>query len=57
MHIDFAHAVVATALMLLTIFVMRKTGLADASKEKAFDWKTFAGVLVVMFILNVIWPY
>lgn len=57
MHLDLAHAVVSAALILLTIFVMRKTGLADATKEKTFDWKIFLGVLVVMFIVNLLWPY
>lgn len=57
MHFDLAHAAVSAALILLTIFVMRKTGLADATKEKTFDWKIFLGVLVVMFIVNLVWPY
>ncbi|CAA6679900.1 MULTISPECIES: hypothetical protein [unclassified Lentimonas] len=57
MHFDLAHAVVSAVLILLTIFVMRKTGIADTAKKKAFDWKLFLGVLVVMFILNLIWPY
>jgi len=57
MHLDLAHAVVSAALILLTIFVMRKTGLADATKERTFDWKIFLGVLVVMFIVNLLWPY
>lgn len=57
MHIDLAHAIVSAALILLTIFVMRKTGMADATKQKAFDWKIFLGVLVVMFVLNIVWPY
>lgn len=57
MHIDLAHAIVSAIAILLTIFVMRKTGLADATKEKAFDWKIFLGVLVVMFVVNMLWPY
>lgn len=56
MTFDFAHAVVSAVLILLTIYAMRKTGLADPSKEKAFDWKIFAGVLVVMLALNLLWP-
>lgn len=57
MQIDLAHAIVSAIAILLTIFVMRKTGLADATKEKAFDWKIFLGVLVVMFVVNMLWPY
>lgn len=57
MHIDLAHAIVSAALILLTIFVMRKTGMADATKQKTFDWKIFLGVCVVMFVLNIFWPY
>lgn len=57
MHIDLAHAIVSAVLILLTIFVMRKTGMADATKQKTFDWKIFLGVLVVMFVLNIVWPY
>lgn len=57
MHIDLAHAIVSAVLILSTIFVMRKTGMADATKQKTFDWKIFLGVLVVMFVLNIVWPY
>jgi hypothetical protein len=57
MHFDLAHAVVSAALILLTIYVMRKTGVADATREKTFDWKIFLGVIVVMFVFNMIWPF
>ena len=57
MHLNLAHAVVSAVLILMTIYVMRKTGMADATKEKKFDWKIFLGVVVMMFVFNVIWPY
>ncbi|WP_380058939.1 hypothetical protein ACFE33_15570 (plasmid) [Falsihalocynthiibacter sp. SS001] len=57
MQFDLTHAIISAVLIFLTIFVMRKTGLADPSKEKTFEWKIFLGVFVVMFVLNVIWPY
>lgn len=57
MHFDFAYAIVSAVLILLTIFGMRKTGLADATKKGWFDWKVFLGVFVVMFIFNLIWPF
>ncbi|GEM_PF-5490666 len=57
MHLNLAHAVISAMLILLTIFVMRKSGMADATKIKTFDWKIFLVVVVVMFVFNVIWPY
>lgn len=57
MHIDLAHAAVSAALILVVIFLMRTSGFAAAATEKRFDWKIFVGVFVVMFVLNLIWPY
>ncbi len=57
MSFDLAHAFVSALLILATIYLMRKTGMADATKTKTFDWKVFAGVMVVMFLLNIVWPY
>ena len=57
MHIDLAHAAVSAALILVAIFLMRTSGFAAAATETRFDWKIFVGIFVVMFVLNLIWPY
>lgn len=55
MHINLLHAVITGGLIYATIWGMRRFGLADAD-HKGFDWKLFAGIAVVVFVFNLIWP-
>ncbi len=59
MHFDFAHAAVAAILIFLTVWIMKKTGLSKQQEEgkHIWDWKIFFAVFIVMFVLNIVWPY
>lgn len=56
MHIDLVHALIATVLMLGTLFVLRKMNVAKAEDDRSFDWRVFVAVFAVMFAFNVLWP-
>lgn len=59
MHFDFAHAAVAAILIFVTVWIMKITGLSKQQGEgkHVWDWKIFFAVFIVMFLLNIIWPY
>ncbi len=58
MHFDLAHAAVAAILILLTIWILKKTGIIEQQEDNhhQWDWKLFFAVFFVMFIFNIIWP-
>ena len=57
MHFDLAHAIISGLIVSVTIFVMHETGIVDKERGRKFDWKMFSAIAVVVFILNIIWPY
>ena len=59
MHIDFAHALVAGLLIFATILGMQRAGLYVPHKDGGprWSWPLFGAILVVMFVLNLLWPY
>ncbi len=57
MHFDLAHAVVTVGLLLITQVVLQKTGVIGEGDERKFNWKSVVAMAVVVFILNLIWPY
>ena len=58
MHIDLAHALVTGVLVFGVMIGMQKAGLYVPHKEGGprWSWPLFAGIGVVVFILNLIWP-
>lgn len=56
MHFDLAHALVAAVLIILTIWGMRRFGLA-AAEGRNWDPKLFLALFLVLFVFNLIWPY
>ena len=58
MTFDFAHAVVSGVLIFLTIFAMHKMGLYKRRDEggPVWSWPLFFAIIVVMTVLNLIWP-
>lgn len=57
MHFDLAHAIVTVALIFATQFALQKTGVIGEDEERKFNWKSVVAIAVVVFILNLIWPY
>lgn len=57
MHFDLAHAVVTVALLIATMFILRKTGIIDDGEERRFSWKAVVAMALVVFVLNLVWPY
>ncbi|MCA0871964.1 hypothetical protein LCL97_14085 [Seohaeicola saemankumensis] len=55
MHFDALHAAVAAILIFATIWGMKRFGLAKRDTG-GWDWALFAGVFVVIFLFNLIWP-
>ncbi len=58
MHFDLAHALIAGVLIFATMIGMQKTGLYTPHKEGGprWSWPLFAGIFMVLFIFNLIWP-
>ena len=56
MHFDLAHAIVTVALLMATLFILRKTGVIKEGDEHKFNWKAFLAIALVVFVLNLIWP-
>ncbi len=59
MQYDLAHALVSGALILATIIGMQKAGYYVRHKDGGprWSWPLFLAILVVMFLLNIIWPF
>ena len=59
MHFDLAHALVAGLLIFITILAMQRAGLYVSHKDGGprWSWPLFGAIFVVMFILNVVWPF
>ena len=57
MHFDLAHALVTVALLFATQLVLQKTGVIGEGEERKFNWKSVVAMALVVFILNLIWPY
>lgn len=59
MHLDLAHAAVAAILIFLTIWVLKKTGIAKQQEdsEHQWNWAVFFAIFLVMFVFNIIWRY
>ena len=57
MHFDLAHAIVTVALLIATMFILRKTGIIDDGEGRRFSWKAVVAMALVVFVLNLIWPY
>ncbi len=55
MHIDLAHAAVAGALILLTLWGLKAAGLRR--DDRKWDWNVFIAIFVVMAVLNIVWSY
>ena len=56
MHFDLAHAIVTVLLLLVTMFVLQKTGIIKEEERNKFSWKAVVAMAVVVFILNLVWP-
>lgn len=50
-----AHAVVSGIVILLTLWGLRAAGILK--EEKKWSWPVFGAVFVVMFLLNLVWPW
>ncbi|WP_108835278.1 hypothetical protein [Tateyamaria sp. Alg231-49] len=57
MHFDLAHAIVTVALLFATLFVLKKVGVITEGEERKFSWTAVIAMAIVVFILNLIWPY
>ena len=57
MHFDLAHALVTVAVILVTLAVLEKMGIIERGENRRFNWKAVVAMAVVVFILNLIWPY
>ncbi|MEP1355797.1 MAG: hypothetical protein ABJX32_14645 [Tateyamaria sp.] len=57
MHFDLAHAIVTVALLFATLFVLKKVGVIKEGEERKFSWTAVIAMAIVVFILNLIWPY
>lgn len=59
MHFDLAHSLVAAVLILVTMIRMQKAGYYVRHKDGGprWSWPLFFAIYVVVFLLNVIWPY
>ncbi len=59
MLFHLAHAAVAVLLIMATIWVLRRTGIAKTQEpgHHRWDWSIFFAVFVVMFVLNILWPF
>jgi uncharacterized membrane protein YGL010W len=57
MHFDLAHALVTVAVILVTLAVLEKTGVIEHGENRRLNWKAVVAMAVVVFILNLIWPY
>ena len=57
MHFDLAHAVVTVILLVATLFVLQKTGIIEEEERRKFNWKVVVAMAVVVFLLNLVWPY
>ena len=57
MHFDLAHALVTVAFLIATQFALKATGIISESEERKFNWKSVVAMALVVFILNLIWPY
>ncbi|NNC53710.1 MAG: hypothetical protein HKO08_11790 [Erythrobacter sp.] len=56
MHFDLAHAAVSAILIGFIVLFFRQKDPEDAPKRQ-WDWRIFFAVFVVMFVLNLVWPY
>ncbi len=50
-----AHAVVSGIVILLILWGLRAAGIVK--EETKWSWPVFGAVLVVMFLLNLVWPW
>ncbi len=57
MHFDLAHAVVTVLLLVATLFVLQMTGIIKEEERRKFNWKVVVAMAVVVFLLNLVWPY
>ncbi len=57
MHFDLAHAVVTVLLLVATQIVLQKTGVIAEGEERKFNWKSVVAMALVVFVLNLVWPY
>lgn len=49
------HALVSGAVILLIILALRSAGVT--TERGKWSWPTFAAIFVVMFLLNIVWPW
>ena len=57
MHFDLAHAVVSGAAILVTLWAVRQFGIVKEDESLRWNWKVFVAIFLVVFVLNLIWPY
>ncbi|WP_217352275.1 hypothetical protein [Ruegeria sp. HKCCA6707] len=57
MHFDLAHAVVTVLLLVATLFVLQMSGIIKEEERRKFNWKVVVAMAVVVFLLNLVWPY
>ena len=50
MHFDLAHALVSVILLFGILQFAKRQGW------EGFDWRTFALIFVVIFVMNLVWP-
>lgn len=55
MHLDLAHALISAVLILATLALLRRFGIAKEANTR-FDWRIFAAIAAVMLVFNLIWP-
>ena len=51
------HALVSAAVIIAVIYGLRRGGILPERKQHGFDWYLFVVVLVVVGILNFVWPW
>lgn len=56
MHFDLAHALVSGVLVWAIIIIAQRTDLLGKLEKGSWNWKVFAAIFVVIFLLNIVWP-
>ncbi|MBH5322964.1 hypothetical protein [Aurantiacibacter sediminis] len=54
MEFDFLHAAIAAVLIAVAVFLIRRNDEPGAHRK--WDWRIFFATLVIVAVLNIIWP-
>ena len=57
MHFDLVHALVTGLAIYATLWAVRRFGIVSEDDGRRWNWRVFAILFVVIFLINLIWPY